>query len=132
MGSQGSVKPMFNTEASITDASAQGSALRQLPLYAICVLLGLLAGAMGVALVIGLAIVTNLLLPPSVSFAPGVIPFMAAGALAGAGIAWLLGRVASFGWRELREDSAETGLRVMLVFSVLASLLQSLLFFAPV
>jgi hypothetical protein len=87
---------------------------------------------MGVALVIGLAIAINLLLPPSVSFAPGVIPLMAASALAGAGIAWLLGHVPKLSWRELRQDSAETGLRVMLVFSVLASLLQSLLFFAPV
>jgi hypothetical protein len=122
---------MFNTEAGMADAGAQGSALRQLPMYTICVLLGLLGGAMGVALVIGLAILVSLLLPPSVSFAPGVIPFMAASALAGAGITWLLGQVASFSWRELRQGSGETGLRVMLVFSVLASLLQSLLFFAP-
>jgi hypothetical protein len=122
---------MFKADAGMADASAQGSALRQLPLYAICVLLGLLGGAMGVALVIGLAILINLILPPSVSFAPGVIPFMAAGALAGAGITWLLGRAASFSWRELRQDSRETRLRVMLVFSVLTSLLQSMLFFAP-
>jgi hypothetical protein len=131
MGSQSSVKPMFNTEAGMAGASAQGSALRQLPMYAICVLLGLLGGAMGVALVIGLAILINLTLPPSVSFAPGVIAFMAASALAGAGIAWLLGQAASFSWRELRQGLGETGLRVTLVFSVLAALLQSLLFFAP-
>jgi hypothetical protein len=123
---------MFNIDAGMAGANAQGSALRQLPMYAICVLLGLLGGAMGVALVIGLAILINLVLPPSVSFAPGVIAFMAASALAGAGITWLLGQAASFSWREIRQRSGQTGLRVMLVFSVLASLLQSLLFFAPV
>jgi hypothetical protein len=101
-------------------------------MYAICVLLGLLGGAMGVALVIGLAILINLTLPPSASFEPGVIPLMAASALAGAGVTWLVGRAASFSWHELRQGSSETGLRVMLVFSVMAALLQSLLFFAPV
>jgi hypothetical protein len=130
MGSKSSVKPMFNSESGMSAISAQGSALRQLPMYVICILLGLLGGAIGVALVTALAIQISLLLPPSLSFAPGVIPFMAAGALAGAGITWLLSQAASLNWRWL--SPGETGLRVMLVFSVLAALLQSLLLFAPV
>jgi hypothetical protein len=132
MGSQSSVKPILNSEAGMAARSAQWSALRQLPMYTICVLVGLLGGAMGVALVIGLAILINLTLPPSASFAPGVILLMAASALAGAGITWLVARAARFSWHELRQGLGETGLRVMLVFSVLAALLQSLLFFVPV
>lgn len=132
MDSRSSVKPLFTTEAGMSDAGAQGFALRRLPQYIICAALGLLGGAMGVALVIGLTILINLLLPPSVVFAPGVISLMAASALAGVVIAWLLGQVAYFTWPGLFAAPREKGLRVILVFSVLASLLQTILFFAPV
>ena len=132
MDSQSSVKPLLTTEAGMPNADAQGFVLQQLPQYTICAGLGLLGGALGVALAIGLAILINRLLPPSTIFAPGVIPFMAGGALAGMGIAWLLGQVATFTWPGLFADLNTSGLRVILVFSVLTSLLQTILFFASV
>jgi hypothetical protein len=131
MDSQSSVKPLFNTEAGVYDTGAKGFVRQQLPQYTMCAALGLLAGAMGVALTIGLAILVNLLLPPSTLFAPGTIPLMVTGALAGVGFGWLLGRAANFTWPGLFEAPREKGLQVILVFSVLASLLQTLLFFAP-
>lgn len=133
MDSRSSVKPLLTTETGMSDANAQGFALQQLPYYSICAGLGMLGGALGVALAIGLTILINLLLlPPFEVFAPGVIPLMAASALAGVGIAWLLGQVANFTWPGLFADLNENGLRVILVFSILGSLLQTILFFAPV
>ena len=76
MDSQSSVKPLFNAEAGVYDTGVKGFVRQQLPQYTICATLGLLAGATGVALTIGLAILVNLTLPPSALFAPGTIPLM--------------------------------------------------------
>jgi len=131
MDSRSSVKSLLTTEAGMHNADAQTFVLWRLPQYTICAGLGLLGGALGVALVIALTILINLLLPPSTIFAPGVIPLMAGSALVGVGIAWLLGQGATFTWPGLFTDLNTSGLRVILVFSVLASLLQTILFFAP-
>ena len=132
MGSQSSVNPLFNAEVGMSDSDAQGFVRQQLPRYAMCAALGLLGGAVGVTLAIGLAILINLLLPPSVVFTPGAVPLMAVSALAGVGIGWLLGQVANSVWPGLFEAPHEKSLHVILVFSVLASLLQTILFFPPV
>jgi len=133
MDSRSSVKPLLTTEAGMSDANAQGFALQQLPQYIICAGLGLLGGAIGVALAIGLTILINvLLLPPFEVFAPGVIPLMAGSALAGVGVAWLLSQIVNFILPGLFAALKESGLRVILIFSILASLLQTILFFAPV
>jgi hypothetical protein len=131
MDSQSSVKPLLTTEAGISNTDAQGVALQRLAQYTICVGLGLLGGALGVALAIALTILINLLSPPSVIFAPGVIPLMAGSALAGVGVAWLLSQIVNFILPGLLATLNENGLRVILVFSILASLLQTILFFAP-
>jgi len=131
MDSQGSVNPLLTTEAGISNTDAHGIALQRLAQYTICVGLGLLGGAFGVALVIALTILINLLSPPSVIFAPGVIPLMAGSALAGVGVAWLLSQIVNFILPGLFAALNENGLRVILVFSILTSLLQTILFFAP-
>lgn len=54
--------------------------------------LGLISGAVGVALTIGLVIIIQLLLPPSIIFLPGVLPLTLAAILAGLATSWLFRR----------------------------------------
>jgi hypothetical protein len=106
--------------------------LRRLPQYVICAGLGMLGGAAGVAAAIGLAILVQLLLPPSVVFLPGIIPLMVLATVAGLGVSWLLARMMRHIMPGLLQDSPEKELQVILVFSVFTSLLQTMLFFARV
>ena len=129
MDSRSSVKPLYATEAGLSGAGAREFVLRRLPQYIFCVWLGLLGGAVGVALAIGLSVVIQVVLPPPVVFAPGAIPLMLAAIALGLGFSWLLSRLANFRWSE---DANQKSMRVTVVFSVLASLLQSLLFFGLV
>ena len=129
MDPQSSIKAFFTTEADVSDAGAQGSLLRRLSQYAACVGLGLLGGAVGVALAIGLAILIQLRLPPPDAFTPGVIPLMVTAVLAGLGVSWLIGQVARYSWPDLLGDSPQNGLQVILVSSVFASLAQVLFLF---
>jgi hypothetical protein len=132
MDSQSSYKAFFSSEAEVSNVSTKVSIFQRLPLYTACAALGLLGGAVGVALVIGLAILIQLRLPPPSIFAPGVIPIMLVAVLAGLGISWLLAQVAKRIWRGPFSSSHDSGLQVILVFSVFASLLQTLIFFAKV
>ena len=93
-------------------------------------MLGLVGGALGVALATGLAILIQLRLPPPAVFAPGTVPLMVTGALAGLACSWLLSRQAHRTWSDLESATRLNSLQVILVSSVFASLAQSLLFFA--
>ena len=106
--------------------------LRRLPRYAVCAGLGMLGGAVGVAVAIGLAILVQLLLPPSVVLQPGIIPLMVLATMAGLGVSWLFARMMRHVVPGLLNDSPEKELQVILVFSVFTSLLQTILFFARV
>jgi hypothetical protein len=97
-----------------------------IPQYIIYAGLGLLGGAVGVAIAIGLAIIVQLALPPLTVIAPGIIPLAIVAALAGVGISWLFGLTARMIWPAL--DFIEHGIQVMLVSSILVSLLQVFLF----
>lgn len=134
MDMQSSYKGSFRTEADRSDIGARGSALHRLPQYAVCIGLGLLGGAVGVAMAIGLAILIQLRMPPPAVFAPGVIPLMITAVLAGLGTSWLIGQMARHSmarhsWSDLVGDSSQHGLQVILVSSVFASLAQVLFFF---
>ena len=130
MDLQGSHKAFFATEADGSDAGApHRSVLYRLPRYAAYVALGLLGGAAGVALAIGLAILVQLRLPPPAVFAPGVIPLMVTAVLGGLGVSWLIGCVTRYTSPDVPDDSAQNGLQVILVSSVFASLAQVLFFF---
>jgi len=88
----------------------------------------MVGGAAGVAAAIATAIAVQLFLFPTAPFSPNSTLLTLVATTAGALIAWLLGQ----GLRQLHPHSdaglADKGLRVILVFSVLVSLLQSLLF----
>ena len=128
-------KASFKTKADRSGIGVRKSALRRLPLYALCVGLGLLGGAVGVAIVIGLAILIQLQVPPPTVFAPGMVPLMVTAVTAGLGVSWLVGWMAHSSWvaRHSRPDSmgnlSQNGLQVILVSSVFASLVQVLFFF---
>jgi hypothetical protein len=123
-------KALATTETGASKTQTMAIMLRRLPQHVTCVGLGLLGGTGGVALAIGLAIVVQLLLPPVVVFAPGVIPLMVAATIVGLGASWLLAQVARRIAPSLLRNSGEQGLQVILVFSTFTSLLQALLFFA--
>jgi len=133
MNLQSSYKAPFTTKADESNIGSRESALHRLPLYAMCVGLGLLGGAVGVALAIGLAILIQLRIPPPAVFAPGIIPLMVTAVIAGLGVSWLVGQMvrpmARHSWPDLLGDSSQHGLQVILVSSVFASLAQVLFFF---
>jgi hypothetical protein len=114
---------------SATEADAKGAVLHRLPRYAVCVGLGLLGGAVGVALAIGLAIMVQWRLPPPIVFAPGVMPLMLTAVLAGLCASCLMGQAARYGLPDLIGDPSHNGTQVILISSVFASLAQVLLFY---
>ena len=64
MDLQRSHQSLSAPEADVSAGDAQEAVLHWLPQYSLCIGLGLLGGAVGVALAIGLAITIQLRLPP--------------------------------------------------------------------
>lgn len=102
--------------------------LRKLSQYIIYAGVGILGGAVGVALAIAAAIVIQSLMPPLTTYAPNVIVLTLAATVIGLGISWLLG----YGLHLISSDSPRNNdgrwLQVTIVFSVLTSLLQTILY----
>ena len=98
---------------------------QRLPQYIVCTIFGLFGGAIGVALAIGLVVVVQLFMFPTAVFSPGVVPVAVAAVLFGLGISWGLGRAAYQIFPTLSENLAGRGMQVVLIFSVLASLLEA-------
>ena len=131
MDSPNSYEPLFTARTRArSDTDARESVLSELPQYALCIMLGLVGGVLGVALATGLAILIQLRLPPPAVFTPGTVPLMVTGALAGLACSWMLSRQAHRRWPDLESTTRLNSLQVILVSSVFASLAQSLLFFA--
>ena len=101
---------------------------QRLPRYFICAQLGLVGGAIGVMLTIGLAIIVQAFLPPMVIFSPNVILLMTIAAVISVAVSWLFGQAAPRLLPHQFYDLNEQGLQVILIFSVFASLLQTILF----
>jgi hypothetical protein len=101
---------------------------QQLPRYFVYAQLGLVGGAIGVMLTIGLAVIVQALLPPTIIFSPSVILLMTIAALISVGVSWLFGQAAPRLLPRQFYDLNEQGLQVILVFSVFAGLLQTILF----
>jgi hypothetical protein len=116
-------------EPGLSKVQAVIIALQRLPQYVTCVGLGLLGGAGGLTLAIGLVIVVQLLLPPAKIFLPGAIPFIVMATAIGLGVSWLLGRATCRIFPGFLGSLGERGLQVILVFSTFTSLLQAVLFF---
>ena len=96
--------------------------------YMFCAVVGLLGGAVGVGLSIALAILIQTLFLPETPFSPGVIVVTIISVIFGLIVSWLLTKLASRIFAAISADLGSKGLEIVLVFSTLASLLQSILF----
>jgi CheY-like chemotaxis protein len=104
------------------------SGLQRLPYYLVYMGLGLVGGAMGVALAIWLAILVQSMLPPTSSFSPGPLPLIITAILMSVGASWLLSQVATWLSPRFFPSLGGQALQIILVSSTSASLLQTLLF----
>ena len=105
------------------------STLHRLTEYTICSGLGMIGGATGTAIAIGLAIIAQLVLFPTSTSLPGLIPLNIVAVFMGLMVSWLLGWI---GYRIIptlaSSDSMEQGIQVVLIFSGLISLLETTLY----
>ena len=87
-----------------------------------------MGGAVGVALAIVAAIAIQSLMPPLTTYSPNVIVLALAATVIGLGISWLLG----YGLHLISSGSSRNSevlrLQVTMIFSVLTSLLQTVLY----
>ena len=118
----------MSTVSNVANERTQGVELHRLPKYVICVGMGVVGGAAGVALAIGLAVLIQALLFPTVSFSPGTVGLTIAATVIGLLITWLMSRGAHHIFPTLSEQLGEKALQVMMVLSVFTSLLQTFLF----
>lgn len=90
---------------------------------------GILGGAIGTAMAIGLAIIVQLMMSPTNAFWPNVTLLAIAATIIGWGVSWVLSRVAPYLVSTLAgSDTAAMGLKITLVLSGLTSLLETYLF----
>jgi hypothetical protein len=111
------------------DPDVKEMVLERLPHYVLCVGLGLLGGAVGVALAIGLAVTVQLRTPPPAVFRPGMMPLMVTAVLGGLCASWLISQAARYAWPDLLDDPSHKSTQVILVASVFAGLAQVVVFF---
>jgi high-affinity Fe2+/Pb2+ permease len=102
--------------------------LKRLPQYIFCGGLGILGGAIGVALAIGLTIVVQAMLSPTVVFSPNVVLLSIVATLFGVGASWLLGQATHRILPSQVSCCSEQNLQVILIFSVFTSLVETILF----
>jgi hypothetical protein len=120
--------PLTTTKTDTSEVPVTAILCQRLPRYFVYAQLGLVGGAIGVMLTIGLAVIVQMLLPPAIIFSPSVILFMTIAALLSVGVSWLFGQVVPRLLPRQFYDLNEQGLQMILVFSVFASLLQTILF----
>jgi len=101
---------------------------QQLPGQIFCIGLGLLSGATGVAITIGLVIMIQGLLFRVAAFSPGLIGITITATVTGLGVAWLLDQVAPRLLPGLYSNLDEDRLKLVMILSVFTSLVQALLF----
>ena len=118
----------MSTVTNVSNEHAQGIALHRLPKYAICAGMGVVGGAAGVALAIGLVVLIQALLFPNVYFSPGPVGLTIGATVVGLLVTWLMSRATDRIFPGLSDQLGEKALQVMMVLSVFTSLLQTFLF----
>ena len=114
--------------ASVSHENTEAALIQRLLQYMLCAGMGIVGGAVGVALTIGAVILIQSILFPAVIFTPGAMVIAVAAVLVGLAISWLISRIARLALPTLFEQFDERPLQVIFVFSVLTSLLQTILF----
>ncbi|MEW5960779.1 MAG: hypothetical protein AB1801_23890 [Chloroflexota bacterium] len=119
-------RPLTSTEV---NAEPAGQALvQQLAQQVVAAGLGILGGSTGVALAIAMAIVIQLSLPPTIKLPANIISITVAATLFGVGVSWLMNGLVRQLRPSLVHHSTDRGVQIVLIFSVLTSLLQGILF----
>jgi hypothetical protein len=118
----------MSTISNVQTERDQGIVGYELPKYALCAGMGVVGGATGVALTIGLVIIIQGLLFPKLFFTPGSVGLTLAATAVGLGVTWLLSRAAHRIFPNLFDQLGEKALQVMMVLSVFTTLLQTFLF----
>lgn len=126
MDSQSTFSTMTGTNA--CEKWSISEMFQYLPQHALCAGLGMVGGAAGVALAIGLAIGAQVTLFPTALFSPNPILLTLVAIMTGLGISCLLNRLGGRILPSLKKYPHERRLQIVLIFSTLTSLLQSLLF----
>ncbi len=98
--------------------------LAQLPVYVVCVVLGLFSGAVGVAVAIGAAIIIEIYFV-AVSLAAAIVPMALGAVAAGLGVAWLLSKVNS---KLFHTDYTSRQMQVIFILSALTAILQTFIY----
>ena len=104
------------------------TALHYLPGYLMCAGLGLLSGAVSTALVIGLAVLIQLVLVPTAVFMPGMGAFGAAAALMGFTVAAGAGLAGRAVLPNLLNNANGYEIQIVTTVGTLTSLVQTILF----
>lgn len=128
MNSQRSMPTTAKTDVPTDTSKAEVVLLQRLLQYVACAGIGILGGGIGVATAIGLVLVIQSLLLPTVIIAPGTIILTITTTLTGLGVSWLLNRLARRLLPNLFAQLDERGVQIIYIFSVLTSLLQTFLF----
>ncbi len=116
------------SHADVATKPAGQAMMQRLGQQVLSIGLGVLGGSTGVALAIALAIVVHLSVPPTINLPSSIIPITVAAALLGVGVSWLMNGAVRRFRPGLVHHSTERGVQIVLVFSVLTSLLQGILF----
>lgn len=117
------------TSSQTVVSSREISTLHRLSQYFICGGLGMIGGAIGTAIAIGLAIVAHLVLFPTSTALIGLIPLNITAIFMGLMVSWLLSWVGHRIIPTLAScTSTEQGIQVTLIFSGLISLLETTLY----
>ena len=118
----------MSTISNVSGERAKGIARHDLPKYALCAGMGVVGGATGVALAIGLVIIIQGLLSPKLFFTPGTVGLTLTATVVGLGVTWLLSQATHRIFPNLFYHLGEKALQVMMVLSVFTTLLQTFLF----
>jgi hypothetical protein len=116
------------TGTHLTNGQGVIDTFQTLPRYALCAGVGLLAGAIGTAFVIVLAILVQSASGPTVTVSLGLVPFGVIAALVGLAVAWPLGLAAHRVIPSLTSSDDERGMQVIITTGVLTSMMQIILF----
>jgi hypothetical protein len=119
---------LSKTDVPIDTSQAEEVLFHRLLQYVACAGIGILGGGTGVATAIGLVVVIQSLLFPTVIIAPGTIILTITTTLTGLGVSWLLNRLVRRLLPNLFAQLDERGVQIIYIFSVLTSLLQTFLF----
>jgi hypothetical protein len=114
------------TETSTVQTIAQ--LIRRPAQHLICLMLGIIGGGIGVALVIGASVLIQTMLYPAAAFLPNITLLTLIAVLAGLATSWLLSLAARRLLPSFHYNFSPLSLQLIMISSALTSLLENYLF----